>query len=82
MVGFTTPRASTARISGHVARVLVVAQGEAKCVCIPGWRGLLDERRDWLNASGSVGLWSRRSIRTTNLRCTDGNRHRCLWNLR
>ena len=35
--------ASPTRISSHVTHVLVVAQGEMKCVCIPDWGGLHDE---------------------------------------
>ena len=45
MVGFTFPRPRPTRISSHVTYVLVVAQGETKCVCVSGWRGLHDERR-------------------------------------
>ena len=37
-------RTPPTRISSHVTRVLVVAQGETKCVCVSGWRGLHDER--------------------------------------
>ena len=38
-------RSPPARISSHATHVLVVAQGETKCVCVSGWRGLHDERR-------------------------------------
>ena len=37
--------APSKRISSHVSHVMVVAQGETKCVCVSGWRGLHDERR-------------------------------------
>ena len=42
---FHHARAPPAGISSHVTHVLVVAQGETKCVCVSGWRGLHDERR-------------------------------------
>ena len=44
MVGFTTS-ALHQQISSRATHVLVVAQGETKCVCVSGWRGLHDERR-------------------------------------
>ena len=44
MVGLHA-RTSPARVSSNVTYVLIVTQSETKCVCIPGWRGLHDERR-------------------------------------
>ena len=60
--------APSTRISSHVTLVLVVAQGETKCVCVSGC---------WLNANGSVVHWSRRSIKTTNPHYIDGNQYHC-----